>query len=116
MERIKVKPFNFGKGAEKHEFMADAPYYRPADEKILKQLISGLVGYKAVVVFTQVIYDRGTRYVERFGIPRLESYDNGWEGLQSLDFYESVEEAKRELELKKLVSNRYYVDLFMVTL
>lgn len=113
----KRKPFIYGEGAKKCVFTPDIePYLTPDDEKPVKDLILCIKGMRAAVVYTEVKRDTGTRIIDPSGIPNLEEYDNGLVGYQHIDYFKTSAEAEKQLWLKKRVSNKFYVDMFMVKL
>lgn len=64
--------------------------------------------FKYAVVYDEVCRDKGTHLEESFGIPKIETYDNGEVAYTQTDYFENKVEAEKRLsELSSIVNKRY---------
>lgn len=100
-------------------FFIDDNYYLPG--KDLSLVFNGYFSKsKYCVLYTGVFRDSGEKWVNNFGVPALERYDNGVIGGQNFNFYDNKEEALRDYEMcqkltpKPLKSVFAYADVMLV--
>lgn len=92
--------------------------YKTLDDPNKKEWFKIYPNAKACVLYTEVKSDSGHIYEERFGVPHLEPYDNGLVGYQGGHYFNTLEEAEKQLEMAKGLSPKVgtlaYADVFMV--
>ena len=60
------------------------------------------------VDYFRIVYDRGERIEQRFGLDSIVSYDNGYIGIECADRFQTVKEAEDFIKVKKSVVNNWY--------
>lgn len=102
-----------GKG---YTFLVDKNYFIPDNANEIFKEIKGIV---ACVFYTEIKQDKGERFSERFGVPRMERYDNGQVGYQQINFFSNLREAENDFASRSRLSPKIgtiaYADVFMIT-
>jgi hypothetical protein len=102
---------------KKHEFKTDGVYFCPNSDT--NEIFDGGYSSKfnAAILYTKIVEDKGYKVTNRYGIPYTENYNNGLVGYQCLNYYDTIEEAQRELvsykELSPKVGVVAYVDVWL---
>lgn len=60
------------------------------------------------VDYFRIVYDKGVRIEQRFGLDSIVSYDNGYIGIECADRFQTVKEAEDFIKVKRSVVNNWY--------
>lgn len=92
-------------------FYIDDNYYLQGGD--LSLVFNGsFSNYRYCVACTSIYRDNGVRWVETFGVPALEKYDNGIFGAQNFHFYEDRAEALKSFEMRKKLTPKQFKNTF----
>lgn len=92
-------------------FFIDDNYYLPG--KDLSLVFNGSFSkMKYCVLCTGIYRDNGEKWVDSFGVPSLEKYDNGVFGAQNFHFYDNKEEALRSYEMRQKLTPKQFKSTF----
>ena len=92
-------------------FFIDDNYY--INGKDLSLVFNGCFSKsKYCVLYTGVFRDSGQKWVNNFGVPALEKYDNGVIGGQNFNFYDDKEEALRAYEMYQKLTPKQFKSVF----
>ena len=98
-----------------HTFKTDGEYFKPYCDA--NPIFGDNRTYAAAVLYTKVVNDKGWKIETRFGTDQIVNYDNGLVGYQCINYYHSLEEAKKHFEgysqLSPKVGVVAYVDAWL---
>ena len=98
-----------------HTFKTDGEYFKPYCDT--SPIFGDDCAYAAAVLYTKVVEDKGWKIETRFGTDQIVNYNNGLVGYQCIDYYYSLEEAKKHFEgcsrLSPKVGVVAYVDTWL---
>lgn len=79
-----------------HTFKTDGEYFKPYCNA--NSIFDDNSIYVAAILYTKVVEDKGWKIEPRFGTDQIVSYDNGLVGYQCINYYRSLEEAKKQFK------------------
>lgn len=85
-------------------------------DEVRESLRSEMKGCNYAVIYLHESVDYGTRIVERYGYPVIESYNNGKIYYERIDGYETEKEAKEAAKIVKKISNKKFVNVSVIAL
>lgn len=92
-------------------FFIDDNYYTHG--KDLSLVFNGCFSKsKYCVLYTGIYRDKGLKWVDTFGVPALEEYDNGVIGGQNFNFYDNKEEALRDYKMRQKLTPKPFKSVF----
>lgn len=98
-----------------HTFKTDGEYFKPYCDT--NPIFDDNSIYVAAILYTKVVEDKGWKIEPRFGTDQIVSYDNGLVGYQCINYYRSLEEAKKQFkwygQLSPKVGVVAYVDAWL---
>ena len=99
-----------------YTFRVDLPYHTE-DSYDAEEIFKGWA-QKYAVLYTEIKEDKGEELVERWGLPRLEKYDNGLVGYQQGQLFDTYDEMMRDFKIRQKlvpkVGDVAYCDVFCV--
>ena len=102
---------------KKHSFKTNGEYFPPLSKNTKNIFEGDKSKFAAAILYTKLVKDAGYREVNRWGSPCIEWYDNGIVGYQCINYYKTIEEAKKEYEgyrqLSPKVGTIAYVDIWL---
>ena len=105
-----------GTDGKEYTFLTDKNYFTTDNANEIFKEIKGIVAY---VFYTEIKQDKGERFSEKFGVPRMERYDNGQVGYQQINFFSNMGEAENDFAIRSRLSPKIgtiaYADVFMIT-
>ena len=98
-----------------HTFKTDGEYFKPYCD--VNQIFRNNHIYAAAILYTNVVEDEGRKIETHFGIDKIVNYNNGLVGYQCINYYNSLEDAKKHFEEYSQLSPKVgvvsYVDAWL---
>ena len=98
-----------------HTFKTDGEYFKPYCD--VNQIFRNNHIYAAAILYTKVVEDEGWKIETHFGIDKIVNYNNGLVGYQCINYYNSLEDAKKHFEEYSQLSPKVgvvsYVDAWL---